>query len=157
SALCGRSKLMNFFDNLAQDLRYGVRMLRRNPGFTLVAVASLALGIGANSAIFQLLDAVRLRALPVKDPQSLAAVSIAAFNGGCCRFNTTYAQLTYAQWEQIQKNQQAFSGILAWSGYGFNLATGGEVRNAQTILVSGDFFKVLGIAPVVGRVLSPAD
>src|SRR5579872_2860561 len=68
---------IGFLETLGQDLRYGVRLLRLNPGFTLVAVASLALGIGANTAIFQLLDAVRLRTLPVKNPQELAEIKIA--------------------------------------------------------------------------------
>ena len=148
---------LQFIETLWQDLRYGARLLRLNLGFTVVAVASLALGIGANTAIFQLLDAVRLRALPVKNPQELATVQIANFHGSCCSFNTRYSHFTYAQWEQIRDHQQAFSGIMAWSSYLFNLSVGGETRYAEVLMVSGDFFGVLGVPPALGRVLTPAD
>ena len=152
-----RMNTVRFLESLWQDLRYAARMLRLNPAFSLVAIASLALGIGANTGIFRLLDAVRLRALPVKNPRELAAVRIANFKGGCCSFNTRYAELTYAQWEQIRDHQQAFSDILAWGSYPFNLAIGGEARPAQVLMVSGNFFHVLGVPPVAGRVLTPAD
>src|SRR6202166_2385673 len=117
-------------ESLWSDLRFGARLLRFNPVFAGAAILSLALGIGANTAIFQLLDAVRLRALPVKNPQELATVQIANFHGSCSSFNTRYAQLTYAQWEQTRDHQQAFSGIMAWSSRPFNLSVSGESRYA---------------------------
>jgi predicted permease len=148
---------IGFLDTLWQDLRFGLRLLRRTPGFTAVALLSLTLGIGANTAIFQLLDAVRLRALPVKDPGQLVEVRLA--DPGPRPGNTIarYAQLTGPQWERLRADQQAFSGMLAWSPSRFNLARGGEVRNAQGIFVSGSFFEVLGVPAARGRVLSDAD
>src|SRR5262249_31354800 len=89
-----RFNTLAFLESLVLDLRHALRLLRLNPAFSLVAIASLALGIGANTAIFRLLDAVRLRALPVKNAEELASVHIANFRGGCCSFNTRYAELT---------------------------------------------------------------
>ena len=140
-----------------QDLRFGVRLLRLNPGFAGVAVLSLALGIGANTSIFQLLDAVRLRKLPVHNPQELAIVRIADRSWASGRFSGRYSQLSNPLWEQIRDHQEAFSGIFAWAGDSLNLAVGGETRYAQAIWVSGDFFNVLGVRPVLGRVFTPAD
>jgi predicted permease len=145
-------------NTLLQDLRYGLRMLRKNPGFTLVAVLSLALGIGANTAIFQLLNAVRLRLLPVERPHELALVRIANRQGASGNFNGWYAYLTHPQWERIRDRQQAFSGIAAWGTANFNLAVSGEDRFAENCLwVSGDFFNVLGVRPLLGRVFTPSD
>src|SRR5436190_14090917 len=104
---------MSVFENLRQDLRYAIRTLRGNPGFAFVALLSLALGIGANTAIFQLLNAVRLRSLPVRDPQELAAVRIAGGNLGLGLVNGYGADLTYPLWRGIRDRQQAFSGIFA--------------------------------------------
>ena len=140
-----------------QDLRYGFRLLRFSPGFTVVAVITLALGIGANTAIFQLIDAIRIRTIPVKQPETLATVRIADRHWGSGQFSTKYSQLTFAMWEQIAKRQEGFSEIAAWSGREFNLATGGEVHYARAIQISGDFFRVLGVNPVLGRLLGPAD
>ena len=140
-----------------QDLRYGVRMLRRSPGFTAIAVLSLALGIGANTAIFQLLDAVRLRSLPLRDPQALAEVRIEDMTGARGSFSYSYNAVTNPIWEQIRDRQQSFSGIAAWGKAGFNLAQGGEVRNAKALWVSGNFFNVLGVAPALGRAFTAAD
>ena len=140
-----------------QDLRYGFRLLRLSPGFTLVAVLTLALGIGANTAIFQLIDSVRLRTIPVKNPQELGTVRIADRHWGSGQFSSEYSQLTYPMWEQIRKRQEGFAEIAVWSDHRFNLATGGEVRYAKGIRVSGDFFHVLGVEPILGRLLGPAD
>src|SRR5437763_2048724 len=116
-------------ESTLQDLRYGARMLRKSPIFTTVAVLTLALGIGANTAIFQLLDAVRLRTLPVKNPQELAEVRIAD-RSHCCTGNFTgrRGQITNPLWEQIRDHQQAFSSMFAWGDRPFNLAAGGEAR-----------------------------
>src|SRR5205809_7333540 len=142
---------------LLQDLRLGIRMLLKNPSFTAIAVLTLALGIGANTAIFQLLDAIRLRTLPVKKPQELALVQIADMTGARGSFNSAYPAVTNPLWERIRDTQQAFSGMLAWSADNFNLATSGEPRFARSLWVSGDFFRVLGIQPVLGRVFTAAD
>jgi putative ABC transport system permease protein len=140
-----------------QDLRYAARLLRLNPSFALVAVASLALGIGANAAIFQLIDAVRLRTLPVADPQQLAVVRITDLTHRSGHIVGRYAELSNAMWEQIRDHQQAFSSIFAWGEQQFNLATGGEVRYAQGIWISGDFFKTLEVPVLLGRTITSAD
>jgi putative ABC transport system permease protein len=143
--------------SLWQDLRYAVRLLRLSPGFTLVAVLTLAFGIGANTAIFQLIDSIRLRTIPVKNPQELGTVRIADHHWGSGQFSSQYSQLTFAMWEQIRKRQEGFSEIAVWSDQRFNLATGGEVRYARGIRVSGEFFHVIGVEPILGRLVGPAD
>jgi len=155
-----RMNTIGFLEAFWQDTRFGARLLRRSPGFALVALASLALGIGANTAIFQLLDALRLRTLPVNDPQELAEVKVdeTLNKGGLTgSFTGGRPKLTNALWEGIRDSQQAFSGMLAWSTERFNLAQGGEARYAQGLWVSGDFFNVLRVPPVQGRVLNTAD
>jgi predicted permease len=142
---------------LWQDLRYGVRLLRLNPGFAAVAILSLALGIGANTAIFQLVNAIRLRTLPVQNPQELAVVRIQDRSWASGNFSSRYSALTNPQWEQIREKQQGFSKILAWSPQQMNLSVGGEARYAQVIWVSGEFFNVLGVQPFAGRLLGPED
>jgi len=142
---------------LLQDIRYGLRMLAKSPGFAAVAILTLALGIGANAAIFQLIDAVRLRTLPVKDPQTLAIVHLNRSHWSQGSFNGPYAEFTFPLWQQVQQRQQAFSSIAAWGSEGFNLASGGEVDDAHGIWVSGEFFQTLGIQPFLGRLLGPQD
>ncbi|HUJ31838.1 MAG TPA: ABC transporter permease [Candidatus Acidoferrum sp.] len=145
---------------LGKDLRYGLRMLAKSPGFTVVAILTLAMGIGANAAIFQLIDAVRLRTLPVKNPKQLAIVHIDKKHWGSGNFNGPYAEFSFPLWEQVQQRQQAFSTIAAWgggAGQKLNLAKGGEVDMAPAIWVSGEFFETLGVPPVLGRLISDAD
>src|SRR5215510_1767072 len=145
---------------MLNDLRFGIRMLMKNPAFTAVAVLSLALGIGANTAIFQLLNAVRLKNLSVRNPQELAQVRLRAGDVELTRGNKgpmRYAPVTNPVWEQVRDRQQAFSGIAAWGMAGFNLAQGGEVRPARGLWVSGEFFNVLGVNPELGRLFNAAD
>jgi len=146
-----------FVEGLWQDLRFGARLLASSPMFTAAAILSLALGIGANTAIFQLLDAIRLRALPVKNPHEIAAVQIAERNGATGDFVTRYPELTNPMWEQIRAQQQGFQGIFAWGPTSFNISPGGEVHSIQGMWVSGEFFGVLGVEPERGRLLSTAD
>jgi putative ABC transport system permease protein len=143
--------------NLLRELRHAFRLLRLSPGFAIVAVLTLALGIGANTAIFQLIDSIRLRTIPVKNPQELGTVRIADRHWGSGQFSGQYSQLTFPMWEQIRKRQEGFSDIAAWTGQQFNLATGGEVRYAKGLRVSGDFFHVLSVEPILGRLLGPED
>jgi predicted permease len=140
-----------------RDLRHALRFLRLSPGFTFVAVLTLSLGVGANTAIFELIDSIRLRTIPVKNPQELGTIRIADRHWGSGQFSSQYSQLTFAMWEQIRKRQEGFSEIAVWSDQQFNLATGGEVRKAKGIRVSGDFFHVLGVEPILGRLLGPED
>ena len=142
-----------------RDLRYGARLLRRSPGFAVVAILSLALGVGANTAIFQLLDAVRIRTLPVANPQELMEVRIANTAGGgrTGQFSGRRPSLTSPLWEQLRDRQQAFSGVFAWSGTQFNLTSGGEARYANGLWVSGGFFDTLRVSAALGRVLTDDD
>ncbi|HYL63331.1 MAG TPA: ABC transporter permease [Candidatus Methylomirabilis sp.] len=140
-----------------QDIRYGFRQLRFTPGFTAIAVLTLALGIGANTAIFQLIDAIRLRAIPVKNPETLATVRIADRHWGSGQFSGQYSQLTFPMWEQIRQRQEGFSEIAAWDSNEMNLSNGGEARYTHVIHITGDFFKVLGTDPLIGRLLGPND
>lgn len=147
-----------FFAGVWSDLRYGARLLLRSPGFAIVAILSLALGIGANTTIFQLLDAVRLQTLPVQEPERLARVAIVN-SPHCCRgdFYSRNSDLTGGQWKALHDQQQGFSGIAVWATDRFNLGQGGEAHYVNGLMVSGDFFNVLGIEPVLGRLISPAD
>src|SRR5215510_3650386 len=147
---------IRFIETLFQDLRFGVRMLLKNKSFTALAVLSLALGIGANTALFQLLNAVRLRTLPVKAPQELAEVRLADMKGARGGIHRS-SSVTNLIWEQIRERQQAFSGIFAWGMDRINLATGGEARPARMLYVSGDFFHTLGVNAALGRVFTTAD
>jgi len=143
-------------ETLLQDLKYGARILKSNPGFTMVAILSLALGIGANTALFQLFDTISLQALPVVKPQELQIVGVLD-KGKRGSFTSDWPLLTYAQWEQIQSGQQVFSDIAAWGDSTINISQGGESRYAKTLFVSGKFFQTLGVRPMLGRTFTPAD
>jgi predicted permease len=141
---------------LVQDVRYAIRQLRKSPGFTVTAILLLALGIGANTSIFQLLAAVRLRNLPVEKPQELAEVKIAGGNQGM-GINQQYGELTQPLWRIIREQQQAFSGVFAWSANQRFIGRGSEMRPFNALWVSGNFFQVLGVKPWRGRLLTPED
>ena len=141
-----------------QDVRYAIRVLLRSPGFTSVAVLSLALGIGANTAIFQLAEAVRLRPLPVRHPEQLAEVRMSdPARGRTGTFSGRRPLFTHALWDELRQRQQAFSGVVAWGAYPVNLSTRGDARYVQGLWVSGEFFNVLGVTPHLGRLLSARD
>jgi putative ABC transport system permease protein len=144
------------WSGIGNDIRLAARQLRLNPGFAAVALLSLALGVGANAAIFALIDAVVLRTLPVPDPQQLAEVRL--IHGG--RIGSTVArqkEFSFAIWEQVRQQQQGFSNLAAWSTEGFNLGHGGEARYADGMWVSGSFFGALELRPALGRLISPGD
>ncbi|MBS1855205.1 MAG: ABC transporter permease [Acidobacteria bacterium] len=126
-----------------RDLRFSFRVLRKSPLFTAVVVLTLALGIGANTAIFSLIDAILLRSLPVGHPEELVQIS--------------RGSLTNPLWEQLRDRQDIFSGIFAWSRDDFNLARSGMVQSARGLWVSGDFFRTLGLQPAAGRLLTVDD
>src|ERR1035438_8239109 len=134
-----------FLETFAQYVRYALRTLRANPGFAATAVLSLALGIGANTAIFSILNAVMLRSLPVEDPQRLV------------QLDSSQGRFTNPIWEQVRDHQQAFSGALAFSTDRFDLAAGGESHFAEGLWASGDFFRVLGVPAMRGRVFTADD
>jgi predicted permease len=145
------------FENAWRDFLYALRTFRWNKAFFAIATLSLALGIGANTAIFQLLDAVRLRMLPVAHADQLVELQIK--DDHCCsgNFSDRHPNFTYAQWEQIRTHQQAFSSIFAWGDNRFNLTQSGEPRFAEGLWVSGDFFKTLGVKPLIGHLIDTGD
>lgn len=140
--------IVAWLETLGQDLRYAIRGLRAAPGFTFTVLLSLGLGIGANTAIFSLFNALLLRALPVSEPQALVQVT---------RGETGGAEFTNPIWEALRREQDAFSGVLAFSYIPFNLASGGEARHVSGNYVGGDFFPALGVRPAAGRLLTGAD
>ena len=149
---------LQMLESIWQDVVYAARTLRLNPGFFAVAIISLALGIGANSAIFQLLDSVRLSLLPVERADRLAHLKIVS-NEHCCdgNFSGRHSEFTFAQWQQIQALQTGFSSVFAWSDEQFNLTPSGEAHLVEGLWVSGDYFKTLGVRPLLGRLIDNAD
>src|SRR5918995_931443 len=128
------------------DLRDAFRALRATPVVSAVAILSLALGIGANTAIFSLVNSLMLRSLPVKDPQQLVQVMT----------GPTRTSWSNPLWEQLrERDTQLFSGAFAYTPQRFNLARGGEARMANGIIASGRFFDVLGVPAVLGRTFTP--
>jgi predicted permease len=158
---------------LWQDLRYGMRLLLKSPGFTTIAVLTLALGIGGNTAIFTLIDAVMLRSLPVRDPQQLVLLSWAAHKSpkyhmswsyGDCgnqRFggaNPTGCSFSHPFVNAIRSKTNLFSGLAAFGGAGqLDLAGNGPASLIKGQYVSGDFFQTLGVQPAIGRTIAPED
>jgi len=138
-----------------QDLRFGIRLLWKNPGFTAVAALSLALGIGANTAIFSLVDAVMLKMLPVKSPEQL--VLLEAFNQ-----RGEPRNFSYKVFEQLRARAQFFSGVLAGADGTTRMeiadqGSGDRTEQVEAQLVSGEYFQVLGVNAVLGRTLTPED
>ena len=129
-------------------------MLAASPGFAAAAILSLALGIGANTAIFQLLDALRLRSLPVPRPHELVEVIVDGGNRGYGVSQGSFVNLTNPLWEELRRHQKAFSGVFAW-GIADHLPVGRveDARMARGIWVSGELFPVLGVTPFRGRLL----
>jgi predicted permease len=146
-----------FLETLFQDLRFGIRMLRKSPGFTVAAVLTLGLGIGANTAIFHLIDAVRLRSLPVSKPQDLVLVQLKGGNRGFGVNAGNETFLTYPLWEQIRDHQKSLSGVFAWDSWDFTVGHGSQAKSVTGLWVSGEMFSTLGVVPARGRLLSPED
>src|SRR5262245_35986371 len=141
-------------DEMFQDLRFSLRMLLKNKGFTMVAALSLALGIGANTAIFSLINAALLKTLPVKDPQQLVFFMVAGPQG-------TGTGFSYPLLEQFNRNNHSLTGIIAASAVGrmrlTEPGTDGQVELAQAGRVSGNFFSELGVGAIAGRTLTEDD
>jgi predicted permease len=144
-------------ESLARDLRTALRGFVKSPGFSLVVVATLALGIGANTAIFELLDAVRLRSLPVVKPGELAEVRIAGGTGGFGINNGITGNFTIPMWQEVKDHHDPFLGVFAWRPDNMLLGRPSDSRRAYGLEVSGNFFNVLGVAPWQGRLIEPQD
>ena len=133
-----------WLDNLWRDMRYAVRVLSRQRGFTAVTVLSLGLGIGANAAIYSLIDRVLWRQLPVREPERL--------------FGIEYAGSYFAFQQYVEKSREMFEGVLATSGTEERqINTGGEDQRGRVELVSGNYFQLLGTLPAIGRTIAPED
>src|SRR5216684_3654861 len=141
-----------------QDVRYGLRMLAKNPGFTVIAILTLALGIGANTAIFSLLNQVLLRRLPVRNPQELVVLKSPGPKRGHVWSDGDDSEIfSYPLYKALAKNTAVFSGMLARFQFAASIASHGQTDRGFGELVTGNYFEVLGVLPALGRVLSPAD
>ncbi len=145
---------VNFIETMFQDIRYGLRILGRTPVISCVAVLSLALGIGANTAIFSLIDTVMLRMLPVEKPEELTQVRIQDPRSPNDEAEPTF---TNPLWEELRNRQDFYSGIFAWSLTQFDLAQGGVVHDVNGMFASGEYFSTLGIRPAAGRLITSDD
>ena len=140
--------------DLLSDARLALRGWRRAPGFTAIAIASIALGIGANTAIFTLVDQVLLRVLPVKAPHQLVQVTLDGNHYG----NNwgDLSELSYP-WYAALGDQPVFDGVFGRFGYKINVGSAGHTEEARGEIVTGTYFPVLGVRPALGRLLSPDD
>ena len=138
-------------DDVGRDVRYALRLFVRQPTFAVVIVGTLALGIGANTALFSIVDSLLLRTLPVQDPGRLARLVAAPPSG--------QQSWTYPIWEEIQRHADRFDGVFSWSRFDaeFNLTQGGETQFANGVWASAGSFDVLGIKPALGRLFVPSD
>src|SRR3989442_8576616 len=141
-------------NHLGNDIRIALRALRKSPVFTTVAVLSLALGIGANTAVFTLLDQVLLRALPVKDPEQLVLLR---WRGSHYGNNWGMNSLSYPMYRDFRDDNQVFSGLLCRFGTTLSMSHTGQTEQASGELVSGNYYEVLGVPAFAGRLISPED
>jgi predicted permease len=145
---------------ILNDLRFALRQLRRSPGFAVTAVLTLALGIGANTAIFSLLDQALLRSLPVRDPQQLVVLKGYgdAWSGGTSNNggdDTDY--FSYPMYQDLRDQNQVFDGLIGTAPAQAGFSRGGRSQVLDAELVTGNYFSVLGVQPALGRMFSPAD
>src|ERR1017187_1317491 len=136
---------------------FSLRTLRRSPLFISIAVLSLALGIGANTAIFSLLDQVTMRSLPVNDPQRLVVLDTEYNASGSSSSDNNETVASYPVYRDLRDRDPAFSGVIARMGFGVTLARQGQAEQLSAELVSGNFFQTLGVGAAMGRVLTPQD
>jgi putative ABC transport system permease protein len=153
---CRDTRGVAVVENVARDVRFAVRQLRKQPGFAITAILSLALGIGANTAIFQLLTALSLRPLPVERPHELVEIRLTG-DGRDGSHTGRNRQLSQPQYEAFARRQDVFTSLFAFGDTRFNLSPAGEVRFVEGIWVSGNFFETLGVPALLGRVITPED
>jgi predicted permease len=144
--------------NVLQDLRYALRSLRKNPGFTAAAIFTLALGIGANTAIFSILDQIALRKLPVRDPDALVVLDGPGPYRGASHVNSSFSTpFSYPMYKDLRDEATTVSGMLARFPTGVTLGQGDSTRIANAEIVSGNYFDVLGLEPAAGRLFHASD
>ena len=149
---------IQWLEGVWQDARYAARVLRRSRAFAVVAIVSLTLGIGANTAIFGLIDAIRLRTLPVPHPETLALIRIDTHGHGFTgQFDGRFSRMTNPLWERIRDEQRVFPQVFVWGMATFDLSTGGLSQPVEGLWVSGGFFDALGLPPAAGRLIGQAD
>jgi predicted permease len=148
---CRDERGTQFFEQTWQDVRFGLRMLRKSPGFTATAILTLALGIGANTAIFSMMNKVLLQSLPVRNPDELVVISSMVPKSG------EDDSFSYPMYQDIRDKSDAFDGVLAVGGTQLNVSYAGQSEHVRGRLVSGNYFDVLGVSPLRGRVLSQDD
>jgi predicted permease len=141
-------------DRVWQDVRLALRLVRRSPGFAAIIVLTLALGIGANAAIFGVVNGLLLRPLPVADPYRLVTISSDA---AIARGYPAGAGWMFAMWQELQPHVELFDGALAWRPARFDLAPRGERQLVEGLFASGGYFATLGISAIVGRTFTAAD
>src|ERR1700751_2537835 len=149
-------------ETMLQDIRYGVRGMLRSPVTTEVAILSLALGIGPNTAIFIFVDALILRMLPIEDPRALVFFGPATSSGNSDGFpDGSMSLFSYPIYREMAQKNQAFSGVAAVNSFNVNVYgivdNSGNAEPLNIQLVSGTYFNVLGLKPVAGRVFTDAD
>ncbi len=153
---CRDMRRVRLIEDLAQDLRYGLRTLRKSPGFTAVAALSLALGLGANTAIFSVVDPLMIKSLPVKDPEQLVVFNTVDQRG------ELRERFSYPMFERLRDRTQVFSGLFAESWFARSIdmngpEPGSQKEKVKLKLVSGEYFQVLGVNAILGRTLTTAD
>ena len=145
-------------DTLWQDLRYGIRTLVKNPGFTVIAVMTLALGLGANTAIFSITDQILLRMLPVEKPEEIVVLRSPGPKSGRVSSDGDMAtSFSYPLYKEIRDKNNVFSGLLARYPVSLSVAGEGQTERADGELVSGNYFEVLGVRPALGRLFTDED
>ena len=148
------ARVSGWLDTALRDLQYSLRMLRRTPGFTAIAILTLALGIGANTAIFTLLDQVLLRLLPVKEPQQLVLLTMRGRHYGS---NWGGNAISHPMFRDFQAHNEVFSEMFCRFPHAVSLSFGGQSERVAVELVSGTYFSALGVGPSRGRVFTPED
>jgi len=146
-----------FMETLLQDLNYGARMLRKNPGFSAVAVLSLALGIGANTTIFTVVNAVLLNPLPVREASRLVQMDTVDAKTHVTQARASKMGISFPNARDYQQKNDVFSGLAAWTGAPLTWSGGSEPRQILGELVTANYFDVLGMNPVVGRFFLPSE
>ncbi len=149
-------------ENLWQDLRFAIRTFRKEPGFTAMAILSLGLGIGANSAVFTLTNVLLLKAIPVQDPRHLVSLGKAEGAGVLGGLSGSLDIFPYGLYKQIENRRDVFAGVCAYGSFPVVVGvrpgdSAGPTGQALSSLVSGDFFHILGVKTVVGRAIDPSD
>src|SRR5262252_4555875 len=147
----------SFVQTCWQDLRFGLRTLRKSPGFTAVAVLTLALGIGANTAIFSLVDQLVLRLLPVQDPQRVVVLSEVGNFYGDSQSQGATSPMSYPMYQDIRDRNQVFAQMMCQRQQDFTVSISSEAEAVKTELVSGSYFPLLGVQAALGRLLEGKD